>query len=111
MTRTESDRTPHRPALTGSRVRELAGSRLAAPATALLLVTPTVPYDAGGVIYLVGVLGVSSVYGSRRSRRACTWRSEHAAGLSRPGHARVQADTTVPGTALSGERHGEVTPA
>jgi hypothetical protein len=67
MTLTEGDRTPPRPALTGSRVRELAGSRLAAPATALLLVaastamvelvTPTVPYDAGGVIYLVGVLG------------------------------------------------------
>src|SRR4029079_12466773 len=60
-------------ALAGSRVRELAGSQLAAPATALLLVaastamvalvTPTVPYDAGGVIYLVGVLGVSSIYG------------------------------------------------
>jgi hypothetical protein len=121
MTLTEGDLTPPRPALTGSRVRELAGSRLAAPATALLLVaastamvelvTPTVPYDAGGVIYLVGVLGVSSVYGPRRSRRACTWRSEHAAGLSRPGHARVPADTTVPGTSLSGDRHGEVTPA
>ena len=65
MTLTEGDRTPPRPAL--------AGSRLAAPATALLLVaastvlvelvTPTVPYDAGGVIYLVGVLGVSSIYG------------------------------------------------
>ncbi len=73
MTLTERDRTPPRPALAGSRVRELAGSRLAAPATALLLVaastamvelvTPTVPYDAGGVIYLVGVLGVSSIYG------------------------------------------------
>ncbi|HVI36971.1 MAG TPA: DUF4118 domain-containing protein [Gaiellales bacterium] len=73
MTLTEGDRTPPPPALTGSRVRELAGSRLAAPATALLLVaastamvalvTPTVPYDAGGVIYLVGVLGVSSIYG------------------------------------------------
>ena len=73
MTLTEGDRTPPRPALAGSRVRELAGSQLAAPATALLLVaastamvalvTPTVPYDAGGVIYLVGVLGVSSIYG------------------------------------------------
>ena len=73
MTLTEGDRTPPRPALAGSRVRELAGSRLAAPGMALLLVaastamvelvTPTVPYDAGGVIYLVGVLGVSSIYG------------------------------------------------
>jgi two-component system, OmpR family, sensor histidine kinase KdpD len=27
------------------------------------LVTPTVPYDAAGVIYLVGVLGISSLYG------------------------------------------------
>jgi two-component system, OmpR family, sensor histidine kinase KdpD len=27
------------------------------------VVTPTVPYDAAGVIYLVGVLGVSSLYG------------------------------------------------
>jgi hypothetical protein len=34
-----------------------------AASTAMVeLVTPTVPYDAGGVIYLVGVLGVSSIY-------------------------------------------------
>ena len=39
MTLTQGDRTPARPALPGSRVRELAGSRLAAPATAVLLLS------------------------------------------------------------------------
>jgi two-component system, OmpR family, sensor histidine kinase KdpD len=55
------------------RLRLVSRSRAAPPATALALVvastgvvavvTPTVPYDAAGVIYLVGVLGVSSFYG------------------------------------------------
>ena len=48
MTLTEGDRTPPRPALAGSRVRELAGSRLAAPATALLLVAASTAMVAAG---------------------------------------------------------------
>ena len=72
MTLTGADR--------GSRARldisrlEAAGRRRAAPpatATALVavttgvvaVVTPTVPYEAAGVFYLVGVMAVSSLYG------------------------------------------------
>jgi two-component system sensor histidine kinase KdpD len=74
MALTEGDRAaPPRTRLDTEGVRTLAGSRLAAPAVAaglvvlstlvVALVTPTVPYEAAGVIYLVGVLGVSSLYG------------------------------------------------
>jgi two-component system sensor histidine kinase KdpD len=57
----------------GDRARTAATSKDAAPAAAIGLVaactlvvaiaTPTVPADAAGVIYLLGVLGVSSIYG------------------------------------------------
>jgi two-component system, OmpR family, sensor histidine kinase KdpD len=73
MTLTQSDRPASHPRLDGARLRAVGSSRGAAPATAaalviastavVALVTPTVPYDAAGVIYLVGVLGVSSLYG------------------------------------------------
>ena len=69
----ERDPSAARPRLEPGRLRSMAASRLAAPATAIALVvfstvvvdlvTPTVPYDAAGVIYLVGVLGVSSMCG------------------------------------------------
>lgn len=55
------------------RLRILARSRAGPPGATLglvvactgvvALVTPTVPRDAAGVFYLMGVLGVSSVYG------------------------------------------------
>ena len=73
MTLTQSDRPAPHPRLDSTRLRAVGSSRGAAPATAaalvvastavVALVTPTVPSDAAGVIYLVGVLGVSSLYG------------------------------------------------
>ena len=73
MTLIERDRSAAQPRLEATRLQTLAASRVAAPATAIALVTlstvvaaivtPTVPADAAGVIYLVGVLGVSSLCG------------------------------------------------
>ena len=73
MTLTERDRTTPVPRATAARLHALTRSQIAAPGVAaglvivstavVALVTPTVPYEAAGVIYLVGVLGVSSLYG------------------------------------------------
>jgi two-component system, OmpR family, sensor histidine kinase KdpD len=73
MTLIERDRPAAQPRLEASRLQTLAASPLAAPAAAIglvtlstivaAIVTPTVPADAAGVIYLVGVLGVSSLCG------------------------------------------------
>ena len=73
MALTQSDRSAAGRGQDTSLLQTLESSRATAPAAAAALVllctlvtalvTPTVPYDAAGVIYLVGVLGVSSIYG------------------------------------------------
>src|SRR5690242_2786381 len=73
MALTQSDRPAAGRRPDTSLLRTLESSRATAPALAagmVLLstrvtaaVTPTVPVEAAGVIYLVGVLGVSSIYG------------------------------------------------
>ena len=73
MALTQGDRSAPQDRLDVSRLSALAGSRTAAAGTAAALViactgvvevvTPTVPHDAAGVIYLVGVLAVSSLFG------------------------------------------------
>ncbi|HET6850461.1 MAG TPA: ATP-binding protein [Gaiellales bacterium] len=73
MALTQSDRPAAGRRPEASLLRTLESSRATAPAVAAALVllstlvtalvTPTVPYEAAGVIYLVGVLGVSSIYG------------------------------------------------
>jgi two-component system sensor histidine kinase KdpD len=73
MALTQGDRSAPQDRFDVSRLTVLAGSRAAAAGTAAALViactgvvevvTPTVPHDAAGVIYLVGVLAVSSLFG------------------------------------------------
>jgi len=73
MALTQSDRPAAGRRPDTSLLRALESSRATAPAVCAALVllstlvtalvTPTVPYEAAGVIYLVGVLGVSSIYG------------------------------------------------
>ena len=73
MALTQGDRSAPQDRFDVSRLTVLAGSRPAAAGTAAALViactgvvevvTPTVPPDAAGVIYLVAVLAVSSLFG------------------------------------------------
>ncbi|HET7429789.1 MAG TPA: ATP-binding protein [Gaiellales bacterium] len=73
MAVTQSDRPAAGRKPDTSLLRTLESSRATAPAVAAALVllstlvtalvTPAVPVEAAGVIYLVGVLGVSSIYG------------------------------------------------